>query len=126
MKCTGNATRSSYRANPTIGASNLVITPGKLTCNEMISKVNKGVLCTFTFDRLNFVTGELSAMVMEGFLLSKGEVQHALKNTLFGITMKDLLKRVIQVGSDVENRENVQTPSILIESAKITSGQRMK
>jgi PmbA protein len=119
---TGNAIRSSYRATPTIGSSNLVVTPGPPTREELISEVDKGVLCTFTFDRPNFVTGELSAMIMEGFLISKGEVQHALKNTLFGITMQDLLKRAIHVGSDVENRENVQTPSILIESAKITSG----
>ncbi|TFG26799.1 TldD/PmbA family protein [Candidatus Thorarchaeota archaeon] len=123
VECTGNATRSSYRSIPTIGASNLVVTPGTCTLEEMISEVDKGVLCTFTFDRPNSVTGELSAMIMEGFLISQGEVQHALKNTLFGITMQDLLKKTIQVGSDVENRENIQTPSILIESAKITSGQ---
>lgn len=119
---TGSAKRSSYRATPTIGASNLVVTPGTSTLDEMISEVKKGVLCTFTFDRPNFVTGELSAMIMEGFLILKGEVQHALKNTLFGITMQDLLKKTIQIGSDVENRAQVITPSIFVESAKITSG----
>jgi len=120
---TGSAKRSSYRSTTTIGASNLVVTPGTPTLDEMISEVNQGVLCTFTFDRPNFVTGELSAMIMEGHLISKGEVQHALKNTLFGITMQDLLKRTIQVGSDVESRAHVISPSILVESAKITSGQ---
>jgi len=122
VSSTGSAKRSSYRATPTIGASNLVVTPGTSTLDEMISEVNQGVLCTFTFDRPNFVTGELSAMIMEGFLILKGEVQHALKNTLFGITMQDLLKKTIQVGSDVENRAQVITPSISVESAKITSG----
>lgn len=120
---TGNANRSSYRVPPSIGASNLVISSGNLTLDEMISEVKKGVLCTFTFDRPNAVTGELSAMIMEGFLISQGEVQHALKNTLFGITMQDLLRKTIRVGSDVESRAHVISPSILIESAKITSGQ---
>jgi PmbA protein len=119
---TGNATRSSYRATPSISASNLVVTPGTSSLEEMISEMKRGILCTFTFDRPNFVTGELSAMIMEGFLVSNGEIEHALKNTLFGITMQDLLKKTIQVGSDVENREHVRSPSIMIESAKITSG----
>ena len=123
MECTANAIRSSYRVTPSIGASNLVVSPGTPTLDEMISEVKRGVLCTFTFDRPNFVTGELSAMVMEGFLVSKGEVQNALKNTLFGIKMQDLLRKAIRVGSDIESRAHVLTPSILVESAKITSGQ---
>ena len=122
VECTGNAIRSSYRVTLSIGASNLVVSPGTPTLDEMISEVKRGVLCTFTFDRPNFVTGELSAMVMEGFLISKGEVQHALKNTLFGIKMQDLLRKTIRVGSDIESRAHVLTPSILVESAKITSG----
>ena len=123
VRSTGNASRSSYRAIPTIGATNLVVSPGDSHLDEMISEMKKGVLCSFTFDRPNFVTGELSAMIMEGFLISDGEIKHALKNTLFGITMQDLLKRIIQVGSDVEQTENVISPSVLVESAKITSGK---
>jgi predicted Zn-dependent protease len=102
--------------------SNLVVTPGGSTLDEVISEVKKGALCTFTFDKPNILTGELSAMVMEGFLNSKGEIQHALKNTLFGITMQDLLKRTILVGSEVESRTEVVPPPILVESLKITSG----
>ncbi|MFW9794063.1 MAG: TldD/PmbA family protein [Candidatus Thorarchaeota archaeon] len=120
---TGNAIRESYRATPSIGVTNLVVSPGRSSLENMISEMKKGVLCTFTFDRPNFVTGELSAMIMEGFLVSNGEVQHALKNTLFGITMQDLMNRVTYVGSDVESREHVITPTILVDSVKITSGK---
>jgi len=122
VESTGNSNRSSYRATPNIGTSNLVVTPGSSTLDEMISEAKKGVLCTFTFDRPNFVTGELSAMIMEGFLISKGEVQHALKSTLFGTTMQDLLKKTIIVGSEVLSWENIVSPPILVESVKITSG----
>lgn len=119
---TGNATRSSYRITPRIAVSNLVVSPGAPSLDEMISEIDMGVLCTFTFDTPNDVTGELSAMIMEGFFISKGEIKHPLKNTLFGITMLDLLKRTILIGSDVESRGNIISPSILVESAKITSG----
>lgn len=119
---TGNASRSSYRATPKIDASNLIVTPGTITLDDMISEVKEGVLCTDTLDRPNMVTGELSAMIMEGFLVHKGEIKHPLKSTLFGINMKDLLKRTISVGSDVECRGTVLSPSIMVESATITSG----
>jgi len=119
---TGNAVRSSYRVTPRIAVSNLVVSPGAPSLEDMISEVDRGVLCTFTFDTPNVVTGELSAMIMEGFSISKGEIHHPLKSTLFGITMPDLLKRTILIGSDVESRGNVISPSILVHSAKITSG----
>ncbi|MGY5873617.1 MAG: TldD/PmbA family protein [Candidatus Thorarchaeota archaeon] len=122
IESTGNANRNSYRATQGIGPTNLVVTPGSPTLDEMISEVKRGVLCTFTFDKPNFVTGELSAMVMEGFLISKGEIQHALKSTLFGTTMQDLLKKTIIVGSEVVSWEEIVSPPILVESVKITSG----
>ena len=119
---TSNASRSSYRVTPRIEASNLVVSPGTVVLEDMISELDEGVLCTDTFDRPNMVTGELSAMIMEGFLIHKGGIKHALKNTLFGISMQDLLKRTARVGSDVESRGSVLSPSILIESVNITSG----
>jgi len=79
-------------------------------------------LCRFTNDSPNMVTGELSAMVMEGFYIRRGEIQHALKNTLFGTTMQSLLKNISTVGSDVERRGSVITPSVVVDSVKITSG----
>ncbi|MHA1421294.1 MAG: TldD/PmbA family protein [Candidatus Thorarchaeota archaeon] len=122
IESTGNANRGSYRATPSIGPTNLVITTGSPTLDEMISEVKKGVLCTFTFDKPNFVTGELSAMIMEGFLISNGEIRHALKSTLFGTTMQDLLKKTILVGSEVVSWENIVSPPIFVESVRITSG----
>jgi predicted Zn-dependent protease len=98
------------------------VSTGDSSLDDMISDTKKGVLCTFTFDRPNFVTGELSAMIMEGFLIKKGEVKHALKSTLFGVTMQDLLRKTVEVGSDVEVRGHVISPPIMIESVRITSG----
>jgi predicted Zn-dependent protease len=75
-----------------------------------------------TGDRPNMTTGDLSAMVMEGFYIENGELKHGLKNTLIGINMRDLLKRVSRVGADTRATASMVTPSIVVESAKITSG----
>ena len=119
---TGNASRPSYSGLPSISTSNFMVTPGKGEMDDLISEIDRGVLCRNTADRPNMTTGELSAMVMEGFYIENGEIQHPVKNTLIGINMKDLLHRVVLVGSDVRTTFSMTTPSFVIERATITSG----
>ncbi len=119
---TGNAARPSYSGLPRISTSNFVVTPGKGNLDDFIAEMDWGVVCRNTADRPNMTTGELSAMIMEGYYVENGEIQHPLKNTLIGINMKDLLKRVSHIGSDSRTTFSMVTPSIVIESANITSG----
>jgi len=119
---TGNAARPSYSGLPRISTTNFIVTPGNGTLDGFISEMDKGIVCRNTGDRPNMTTGELSAMVMEGYYVENGEIQHPLKNTLIGVNMKDLLKRVTQIGSDSRTTFSMVTPSFVIESAKITSG----
>jgi PmbA protein len=127
---TGNASRSPsvgsvgspYQNPPTIAPSNLVVTPGKGTLEDLIGETGKGILCRCTFDKPNPSTGDLSALVMEGFLVDKGQIQHPVKNTLIGVNMRDLFQGIISVGADTRSLQRVVSPSIVIESAKITSG----
>ena len=119
---TGNAARPSYSGLPRISTTNFMVTPGKGTLDDFISEMDKGIVCRNTGDRPNMTTGDLSAMVMEGYYIENGEIQHPLKNTLIGINMKDLLKRVSHVGSDSRTTFSMVTPSFVIESANITSG----
>ncbi|MFW9849149.1 MAG: TldD/PmbA family protein [Candidatus Thorarchaeota archaeon] len=119
---TGNASRPSYAGVPTISTSNFTIMKGSGTFDDLVGELNEGILCTRTGDRPNMTTGDLSAMVMEGFLIKNGEIQHPVKNTLIGINMRDLLLRIQRIGADVRTTFSVISPSIIIESAKITSG----
>ena len=119
---TSNASRSSYQHLPVISQSNLIVSPRHGSRDDLVQEIDEGVLCRLTLDEPNMVTGELSAMVMEGFYIRRGEIQHALKNTLFGTTMQSLLKNISTVGSDVERRGSVITPSVVVDSVKISSG----
>ncbi len=122
VESTGNASRESYTSLPAISSSNLVVQPGKGTHEDFVSEIGKGILCRYTGDRPNMTTGDLSAMVMEGFFIEGGEIQYPVKNTLIGINMRDLLQRVQSVGADTRSVRIVVSPSIVIEKAKITSG----
>ncbi len=122
VESTGNASRASYTSLPAIATSNFVVRPGKGKLEDLVSEIDTGVLCRYTGDRPNMTTGDLSAMVMEGFFIKGGEIQHPLRNTLIGINMRDLLQRVQRIGADTRVLKSVVSPSLVIESAKITSG----
>ncbi|MFW9935465.1 MAG: TldD/PmbA family protein [Candidatus Thorarchaeota archaeon] len=119
---TGNASRESYQNFPTISPTNLVITPGRGTLEDLISQIGKGILCRVTFDRPNISTGDFSALIMEGFYFDKGEIKHPVKNTLIGINMRDFFQKIMLIGADTRSLNTAITPSVAIESAKITSG----
>ena len=119
---TGNASRPSYSGLPSISTSNFIIKPGKGTLDDLVSEIDRGVICRNTADSPNMTTGDFSAMLYEGFYIEKGEVKHPLKNTLVGINMRDLLKRVTRVGSDTRSTLTMITPSFVIEKATVTSG----
>jgi PmbA protein len=99
-----------------------VLAPGKGTLDDLISEIDRGVLCSRTGDRPNMTTGDLSAMLLEGFYIENGEIQHPLKNTLVGINMRDLLQRIHRVGEDTRITFSMVTPSFVIDNATVTSG----
>ncbi|MFX0055424.1 MAG: TldD/PmbA family protein [Promethearchaeota archaeon] len=119
---TGNASRAGYAGVPSISSSNFVVASGKGTLDDLIEEVGKGVLCRFTGDRPNMTTGDLSAMIMEGSYFENGEIQHPVQNTLIGINMRDLLKRIEMVAADTRVAFSIISPSIVISSAQVTSG----
>ncbi len=119
---TGNASRPSYAGIPSISTSNFSVSPGKGTLDDLVGEIDRGILCANTGDRPNMTTGDLSAMVMEGFYIESGEVKYPVKNTLIGINMRNLLSRIHRIGADVRTTFSVVSPSLVIESAKITSG----
>jgi PmbA protein len=119
---TGNASRPSYSGLPSISTTNFIVSPRSGDLNHFISEIDRGVVCRNTGDRPNMTTGDLSAMISEGYYVKNGEIQHPLKNTLIGINMRDLLKRISHIGNDSRITFSMNTPSIVVERANITSG----
>lgn len=111
-----------------IAPSNLIIKAGSKSQEDLIADIPRGVFLKCTLDAPNLVTGDLSAMVVEGHFIQNGALEHGLKNTMVGINMKDLLSRISEIGGDVSHQAypglnfSVISPSIVIQSAKITSG----
>lgn len=120
---TGNAYRFNYRDTVSIAPTNLILKAGKRSAEDFIKDVQKGVYMILTGDRPNEATGDLSALVLAGFKIEKGELAYPLKDTLVGTNMLELLKNVSAVGSDMRVMRRTQSPSILIEKVKVSSGK---
>jgi PmbA protein len=125
VRSTGNAFRGGgwdYRASPSIAHTNLILIPGKGDLQELLSEVNEGILVSYTGDRPNLATGELSAQVSAGFKIEKGDLSYPLKQTSFGINLLDLFAEVEAVGNDSRQISGVITPSIRIREAMVSGG----
>ncbi|NHI84246.1 MAG: TldD/PmbA family protein [Candidatus Thorarchaeota archaeon] len=118
---TGNAVRESYSTPPAVGCTNLRVQPRRGTLDDLFSEIDEGIYCHFALDYPDQLTGDISALILEGFLVIDGEIQHPLKNTFFVVNMCDLLKRVVSIGNDTRMLEGIVSPSILIDSVDIVS-----
>jgi predicted Zn-dependent protease len=109
----------SFRAPPAISSSNLVVKKGDSRLSEMIEETKKGVYLRITYDYPNLATGEFSALMMESYEISGGELGPALKQSTMGITLFDLMGRLDMVGRDSRDVFGVRTPSVRISKARI-------
>ncbi len=118
-KSTGNCMRLGYNALPQISCNNLRITPGKHSLDTLISETKKGVFILALHDSPEPVSGRLSGLLSEAFLVENGEIKHPIKNAMIGIHVFDLLNGISDISQDYREEAGVLIPSIKIKNARI-------
>ncbi len=120
---TGNSSRGgavwSFRHPPGISFSNLVVESGDISSEEMIRECSDGVYLRLTFDYPNLATGELSALMMEGYVVKDGAIGPAVRQATMGLDVTELLSRVDMIGSEPRQAFGVLTPPLRISKARI-------
>jgi PmbA protein len=123
VESTGNSSRGgavwSFRHPPGISFSNLVVGRGDSTTDEMVRETDRGVYLRLTLDNPNLATGELSGLMMESFLIEKGELRENIRQATIGIGLIEMFSRVDMVGRDARNAFGVETPAIRISNARV-------
>ncbi|HIH02154.1 TPA: TldD/PmbA family protein, partial [Thermoplasmata archaeon] len=123
VSSTGNSSRGgavwSYRHPPVISFSNLVVRRGDFTVDEMVRETNRGVYLRLTLDNPNLATGELSGLMMESFLIEKGELRENIRQATIGIGLIEMFSRIDMVGKDHRNAFGVEMPAVRISSARV-------
>ena len=118
-KSTGNSMRLGYNTLPLISCNNLRITPGTRTLDTLISETKKGIFIIALHDSPDPVSGRLSGLLSEAFLIEAGEIKYPIKNAMIGIHVFDLLEGITDISSDCREEAGVLIPSIKVENARI-------
>jgi len=119
VKSTGNASRNSYSSTPSIGISNFILSPGKIAKNELIENIKLGILLDYTGDSPNISTGDFSGLILQGNIIENGEIGPALNETMIGINLLELFKKIDCISSEYKTYGSYQAPFLKLNDIQI-------
>jgi PmbA protein len=103
------------------GARNVTVQPhpGDKGFRELLADMGTGLLVTELIGQgVNPVTGDYSRGAA-GFWVEQGEIVHPVEEITIAGNLRDMYRRIVGVGNDMDVRGNTRTGSILIESMTI-------
>ncbi len=118
MQTTGNAYRG-LAGTPGIGAGNFFLQPGTQSPENMIKDVKQGLYVTgFLGSSVSLVTGDFSRGV-NGIWIENGELTYPVEEITIAGNLKDMFKNIPAIGSDLEFRSALASPTIRIDGLTI-------
>jgi PmbA protein len=113
MKTTGNASRG-LTGNAGIGHGNFFLEKGVQTPEEILAGIANGFLVTELMGfGVNIVTGDYSRGA-SGLWIRNGELAYAVSEVTIAGNLKEMLRGIETVGSDLEFRGSTAAPTIKI------------
>jgi len=121
-RSTGSAVRS-YKSVPEVGVSNLVLTPGELSRDALLARVDNGLHVSQLsgLNTVNPVSGEFS-LGLTGHWIERGRLTKPVKELTVAGNVIALLKKVVAVASDLRfifAGGFCGSPTILIEELPV-------
>ena len=96
------------------GIHNLIIEPGKFSAGELMRQMGTGLLVTEVMGQgVNIITGDYSRGA-GGFWIENGEIQFPVDEVTIAGNLRDMFMSIEAVGTDVDERSNIQSGSILM------------
>jgi PmbA protein len=118
LTTTGNASRG-LAGTPGIGPGNFFLQPGTKTPQEIIAGIKEGLLVTeFLGFGVNLVTGDFSRGA-SGLWIQNGELTFPVEEITVAGNLKDMLCNVSEIGSDLEFRSAIASPTLRIDGMTV-------
>jgi PmbA protein len=99
--------------------TNFVLEPGDATADEITASTKRGLLVT---DMMGFgfnpVTGDFSRGA-SGFWIDDGQIAHPVSEVTISLNADELFRRIDAIGSDLDLRTAIASPTIRIASMTI-------
>ena len=101
------------------GVHNLALQAGNKTLEELIKEMQRGLLVTELIGHgVNNVTGDYSRGAV-GYWIEGGEIQHPVEEITIAGNLKNMFQKIHAIGSDVDQRSSIITPSILVDEMMV-------
>lgn len=101
---TGSGVRGGFKGTPGVGFRALKLTPGRSSVDEIVSRVDDGVLVESVsglHSGVNPVSGDFSVGAT-GLRIRNGELAEPIREFTIGSTIQRMLKGITAVGDDLE------------------------
>ncbi len=109
LKTTGNAG----------GVHNLIVAGGEDDFDALLRKMHRGLLVTELMGQgVNGVTGDYSRGAA-GFWVEDGAIAYPVHEITIAGNLKEMLRQIVAVGRDVDQRGGIRTGSVLLEKMTI-------
>ena len=126
VRSTGNASRGGLGGAIGTSCTNYYLVPSETSFDELISRVDKGVVITEMaglHSGVNPVSGDFSISA-DGFMIENGKISKPIEQITVAGNFYEVLKNIIAVGSDLRfhsgGHGGMGTPSILVEGLRVS------
>lgn len=126
VSSTGNAVRGSYAALPSVGVTNLFISPASLrdafSKDKIFSVIEKGlyVMDAMGVHTANPISGEFSIGV-SGIWIENGEPRYPVKEAVISGNILEFFEKIEAAGDDLRFYGNIGAPSLIIYDVDISA-----
>ena len=105
------------------GVHNLDLVGPATPLQDLMGGISQGLLVTELMGQgVNAVTGDYSRGAA-GFWIENGQIAYPVAEVTVAGNLKDIYQRIAAIGDDVDMRNNIRAPSVLIESMTVAGAQ---
>jgi PmbA protein len=109
-------------AVPLVSTTNVVVSAGETSVDDMVSGIDMGVLATRFSGNADPVSGDFSGSVKGGRMIRGGKLAEPLCGTMIAGNTFELLERITAVSSETERMFGNVVPYIALEEISVTGG----
>jgi PmbA protein len=105
--------------NPTVGTTNLFLSPGPYSPEEILKSTKRGLLVTELIGfGVNMVTGDYSRGAV-GFWIENGEIVHPVEEVTIAGNLKNMLNDIEMIGNDLVFRGRTASPTVKLRNMMV-------
>jgi PmbA protein len=119
LEPTGNGFRPALDSYPSPSLVNLIVAAGQDSFEELISKLDNGIIVDQILGGGADISGDFSVNVDLGYRVKNGKITGRVKDTAIAGNVYQILKQIIALGNDAIWNGSCFTPSLIVEGISV-------